>query len=187
MRPLHGKSGENNSYTFQMVLQPFHKCAESPKSIPSQHGKGAAQITVSDMHYSKVLVTQQHTATCYRERPAKLRYPKALFLGLKLAAAKCRLSYQIVIPVETETLDLSAVHSIHLGSKYDSITARSQQTVTKRTVKQSSPIYILLTQRLLLTFSTATRYCARLLNSLQNLNCLQGLKLLYIVHSVVLV
>jgi hypothetical protein len=108
------------------------------------------------MHYSKE--TGNPTAHCYL-LPAKARQiaiPQSLFPGLKLTAAKCRLSYQIVIPVETETLDLSAVHSIHLGSKYDSITARSQQTVTKHTVKQSSPIYILLTQRLLLTFSAAT-------------------------------
>jgi hypothetical protein len=112
--------------------------------------------------------------------PAKAQQraiPQSLFLGLKLTATKCRFSYQRVTRVETETLDLSAVHSIHLGSKYDRITARSQQAVIQRTVQQSSPIYVLVTQRLLLTFSAARRNCARLLNSLQNINRLQGLKL----------
>jgi hypothetical protein len=70
--------------------------------------------------------------------------------------------------VETETLDLSAVHAIHLGSTRNRITARCQQTVTKRTVQQSSPIYILVTQHLLLTFSAARPNRARLLNSLLN-------------------
>jgi len=119
---------------------------------------------------AKVWVAQKHTAIC--NGPPTCDTPK-LISRVQINDRQV----QISLRVDSETLHLSAVHAIHLDSKCERIRARCQQTATKHTVQRSCPIYILVTQHLLLTFSAARRNWVRLLNSLLNINRLQGLKL----------
>ena len=75
-----GKRGKIIHVHFRWFFNPStHIGRKSPKSIPSEHSNGAAQIEVSGMYQSKDMGSPE--ARCYRQSLTKVRYPEAYFSG----------------------------------------------------------------------------------------------------------